>query len=52
MDKKGKKIQVKSGRFSKYRQSRHMGIIRNLEDKKFDYLIAILFDNEFKVIEA
>lgn len=52
VDPKGKKIQIKSRRWNDKRQSRHLGIIRNLNEHKFDYLIAIFFDNEFNVKEA
>lgn len=46
---KGEKFQIKSRRSKK---SRQLSVIRNLEAKKFDYLIAVLFEDDFAVREA
>ena len=48
---RGKKVrfQIKGRRAKK---SRQLSVIRNLEAKKFDYLIAVFFDDDFAVREA
>lgn len=48
---RGKKVrfQIKGRRAKK---SRQLSVIRNLDAKKFDYLMAVLFDDDFTVREA
>lgn len=45
------KYQIKSRRQTSYSKSRQLGVIRNLETADFDYLIAVIFDEQFKPIE-
>lgn len=53
IDKKTKfRYQVKSRRLTESNASRQLGVIRNVKDKKFDFLIGILFDKDFSVQEA
>jgi len=49
---KGKKFQIKGRRLDKSNQSRQLSVIRNLDEKEFDYLIGIIFDHDFIVKEA
>jgi len=52
MDKKsGIKYQIKARRVTSHNKSRQLGVIRNLDQKLFDYLIAVIFDESFKPIE-
>jgi hypothetical protein len=48
----GKHYQIKARRLERSDSSRQLGIIRNLESKDFDYLAAVLFDNNFEIKEA
>ena len=34
------------------KNSRELNVIRNYEEKQFDYLIAVIFGNDFEVAEA
>ncbi|MFC2002818.1 hypothetical protein ACFLV4_02575, partial [Chloroflexota bacterium] len=49
---KGERFQIKGRRLDPTNKSRQLGVIRNLETNDFDYLIGVLFDRDFKVIEA
>jgi len=46
-DKKGLRYQIKSRRITTHNQSRQLGVIRNLDENLFDYLLAILFSIDF-----
>ncbi len=46
------KIQIKSRRLVPSNKSRQLGVIRNLEAVEFDYLIAVLFESDFNLMEA
>jgi len=50
-EKSGIKYQIKARRVTKHNKSRQLGVIRNLDQKLFDYLIAVIFDESFKPIE-
>jgi len=50
--KNGQRFQIKSRRITANNKSRQLGVIRNLEDKLFDYLIIIIFDEAFTVKNA
>ena len=52
--KDGKKYQVKGRWLRQNDSNRQLSIFRNLHDKepKFDFLIAVFFDNKFNVTEA
>jgi len=52
IDSKGIKYQIKGRRLNSSNKSRQLGVIRNLGDKKFNFLIAVLFDKDFSVLEA
>lgn len=45
------KYQIKARRLTKHNKSRQLGVIRNLDQKLFDYLIAVIFDKFFNVLE-
>ena len=48
----GTKIQIKGRRISTKNKSRQLGAIRKLDSKNFDYLAAVIFDNNCHVIDA
>ena len=48
----GVKIQIKGRRITKRNLSRQLGVIRNLDSKDFDELVAVVFDEQFDIIEA
>jgi hypothetical protein len=50
-EKNGIKYQIKARRVTRHNKSRQLGVIRNIEQKLFDYLIAVIFDESFKPIE-
>jgi len=52
IDKDGVRYQIKSRRFNNHRQPRQLGVIRDIEKNNFDFLIAVLFDFNFNVVEA
>ena len=50
--KKGDRYQIKGRRMNSRRPSRQLGVIRNLESKKFDYLAGVLFNEDYSVHRA
>ena len=50
-EKKGVRYQIKSRRLTKHNGSRQLGVIRNLDQKLFDYLIAVIFNESFEPID-
>lgn len=52
IDSTGNKYQIKGRKITPENPSRQLNVIRNLEDKHFDFLIGVLFDKDFSVIEA
>lgn len=50
-EKTGIKYQIKSRRVTIHNNSRQLGVIRNIKQKLFDYLIAVIFDETFEPIE-
>lgn len=44
----GMKYQIKTRRLTKYNKSRQLGVIRNLDQKLFDFLIAVFFDESLE----
>jgi hypothetical protein len=54
IDAEGVKYQIKARWLYSDKASglREMGVIRDLEQEKFDYLIAVLFSKDFSVFEA
>jgi len=47
----GIKYQIKGRRITKHNKSRQLGVIRNLDDRLFDFLIAAIFDEFFALAE-
>jgi hypothetical protein len=52
IDGSGVKIQIKARRITPQNNSTQLSAIRNLEEKDFDVLIAVIFDEQFNVSEA
>jgi hypothetical protein len=52
IDAKGVRYQIKSRRLSDVNKSRQLGVVRNLKKKEFDFLIGVIFNSEFSVLEA
>lgn len=50
-EKTGIKYQIKARRLTRYNKSRQLGVIRNLNEALFDYLIGVIFDEDFTPIE-
>ena len=48
----GLRYQVKSRWMHPGKNSRQLNVIRNYEDNQFDYLVAVIFGNDFDVAEA
>ena len=51
-DKNGARYQIKGRRVTAKNKSRQLGVIRNYESKDFDILIAVIYNEDFNVIEA
>lgn len=45
------KYQIKGRRITKHNKSRQLGVIRNLDDQLFDFLVAAIFDELFTLTE-
>jgi hypothetical protein len=52
IDSEGIKIQVKGRRITPENKSRQFGAIRNLEAKDFDQLAAVIFNENYEIIDA
>lgn len=52
IDVNGLKFQIKCRRQDKPNKSKQLGTIRDLENKKFDFLIGLIFTKDFQVVEA
>lgn len=50
-DKAGKNYQIKGRRITRHNKSRQLGVIRYLDEKLFDYVIAVIFNEDFTVKE-
>lgn len=48
----GKKWQIKGRRLTKENSNTGMGVIRNLDDMTFDFLLGIYFNEDFSIREA
>ena len=48
----GIKYEIKGRRLENRSSSRQLSVIRKLEHKRFDFLIGILFDNDFSIHKA
>jgi hypothetical protein len=51
-DNKGTRYQIKGRRITPNNKSRQLSVIRNLNQKEFDILVAVIFDGEYEIIEA
>jgi hypothetical protein len=52
IDTLGARYQIKSRRVHPANQSRQLSPIRDLAGQKFDYLIAVIFNNDFSIQQA
>jgi len=52
VDANGVRYQIKSRRHSRTNKSNQLGVIRNLENNPFDYLIAVVFDWDYSILFA
>lgn len=52
VDRSGVRYQIKGRRITSDNKSTLLGAIRNLAGNKFDYLIGVLFDEQFQVVHA
>ena len=46
------RVQIKCRTLENGKGTRQLGVIRNLDDDTFDYLIALLFDENIKVVSG
>ena len=51
-DSQGMRYQIKSRRVTPANKSTQLGVIRNLEGKDFDFLLAVIFDENWQVLYA
>lgn len=51
VDKNKKRYQIKGRRITRHNSSRQLGVIRDFDDKLFNYLIAVIFNDDFSVAE-
>ena len=51
VDAQGYRYQIKGRRITKHNPSRQLSVIRNLSERLFDYLIAVIFEESFEVKE-
>jgi hypothetical protein len=52
VDPKGLRYQIKGRRITPKNHSTQLSVIRNLENREFDYLVALLFDENYSVLKA
>ena len=50
-DKKGRRYQMKGRRITRHNKSRQLSVIRDLDEQLFDFLVAVIFDENFNVLE-
>lgn len=51
-DSRGKRYQIKGRRLTRHSRSRQLGVLRDLNDDPFDYLVGIIFSEDFRVFRA
>jgi hypothetical protein len=51
-DSNGVRYQIKGRRLHPNNPSRQLGVIRNLKRNEFDFLVAVLFNRDFSLLEA
>jgi hypothetical protein len=52
IDSNGIRIQIKSRRITPKNKSRQLSAIRNYEEKEFDQLAAVIFNENYEIIDA
>lgn len=52
IDSEGVKFQIKGRRITPENKSRQLGGIRKLEEKNFNKLVAVIFDENYEIIDA
>ena len=52
IDTDGKKVQIKARRVTSDNPSRQLSALRNYEAADFDYLIAVIFDETYNILDA
>ncbi|EMT6574969.1 DUF6998 domain-containing protein [Providencia rettgeri] len=52
IDSDGQKVQIKARRVTADNSSKQLSALRNYDAHEFDYLIAVIFDEKYNVIEA
>jgi hypothetical protein len=52
IDKEGIKYQIKGRRITPENKSRQLSAIRNLDKKNFDFLVGVIFDENYSVLDA
>lgn len=50
--KTGIKYQIKARRLTEFNKSKQLGVLRNLDSANFNFLIAVIFDEKFNILEA
>ncbi|MCK5581755.1 MAG: hypothetical protein KAJ18_10850 [Candidatus Omnitrophica bacterium] len=51
VDSKKKRYQIKARRHTERNKSTQLGVIRNIEKKPFDFLVAVMFSADFSIKE-
>ena len=51
-DSRGARYQIKGRRLTRHSDSRQLGVLRDLNSEPFDYLVGVLFTEEFRVFRA
>lgn len=49
IDERGKRYQIKGRRSTELNKSRQLGVIRDLDAKKFDYLVGVILNSDYSV---
>jgi hypothetical protein len=52
IDKSRRKYQIKGRRITRHNRSRQLSVIRDLDKRQFDYLVAVIFNEDFSVNEV
>ncbi|MCG7937506.1 MAG: hypothetical protein N0C88_01425 [Candidatus Thiodiazotropha lotti] len=52
IDSEGVKIQIKGRRITPENKSRQLSAIRKLEEQDFDHLVAVIFNENYEIIDA
>lgn len=52
IDKKGVKYQIKGRRITPENKSRQLSAIRKLKEKDFDFLVGVIFNEDYQILDA